>query len=85
MNHKLLIPGWAGVLLPEEAKYIAGELSKSPALRRRWGLGKGQGQRITLLNIAERAYPEDTVEAKRYMVSGIRSRARARRRDATKT
>ena len=34
---KLLIPGWAGELKPDELKYIKSQLRVSPSLKRRWG------------------------------------------------
>ena len=34
---KLLIPGWAGELSPDEFAYIKSQLKASPSLKRRWG------------------------------------------------
>ena len=34
---KLLIPGWAYNLAPDELAYIKSQLRISPSLRRRWG------------------------------------------------
>jgi len=34
---KLLQPGWAGELLPDEFAYIKSRLQQSPSLKRRWG------------------------------------------------
>jgi len=34
---KLLIPGWAGELSPDEFTYIKSQLKLSPSLKRRWG------------------------------------------------
>ena len=34
---KLLIPGWAGDLSPDEFAYIKSQLKQSPSLKRRWG------------------------------------------------
>ena len=34
---KLLEPGWAGELNPDEFTYIKSQLKQSPSLRRRWG------------------------------------------------
>ena len=34
---KLLIPGWAGQLTPEEFAYIKASLRESPTLKRKWG------------------------------------------------
>ena len=34
---KLLIPGWAGELHPDELAYIKSQLQGSPSLKRRWG------------------------------------------------
>ena len=34
---KLLEPGWAGGLSPDEFTYIKSQLKKSPSLKRRWG------------------------------------------------
>ena len=36
-KRKLLEPGWAGELSPDELAYIKSELRKSPTLRRKWG------------------------------------------------
>jgi len=34
---KLLQPGWAGELIPDEFTYIKAQLRQSPSLKRRWG------------------------------------------------
>ena len=34
---KLLIPGWAGELKPDELRYIKSQLRQLPSLKRRWG------------------------------------------------
>ena len=34
---KLLEPGWAGELCPDEFGYIKSQLRQSPSLKRRWG------------------------------------------------
>lgn len=53
LDKRLLVPGWAGPLTLEEARYIQQELKKNPALRRKWRItGK------TLAPIARRAFPE---------------------------
>ena len=36
-EHKLLEPGWAGELTPDELAYIKSRLRQSCSLRRRWG------------------------------------------------
>jgi len=36
-KRKLLIPGWAGELSPDEFAYIKSQLRQSPSLKRRWG------------------------------------------------
>jgi hypothetical protein len=36
-KQKLLEPGWAGELDPDELAYIKSQLRRSPSLRRRWG------------------------------------------------
>ena len=36
-EHKLLEPGWAGELTPDELAYIKSQLKDSRSLRRRWG------------------------------------------------
>jgi hypothetical protein len=36
-NQKLLEPGWAGELSPDEFAYIKSQLKQSPSLKRRWG------------------------------------------------
>lgn len=35
-HKKLLEPGWAGELSPDEFAYIKSQLRQSPSLRRRW-------------------------------------------------
>ena len=34
---KLIEPGWAGELSPDELVYIKSQLKQSPSLKRRWG------------------------------------------------
>jgi len=34
---KLLQPGWAGELSPDEFAYVKSQLRQSPSLKRRWG------------------------------------------------
>jgi hypothetical protein len=36
-KQKLLEPGWAGELDPDELAYLKSQLRQSPSLRRRWG------------------------------------------------
>ena len=36
-KQKLLEPGWAGELSPDEFSYIKSQLKQSPLLKRRWG------------------------------------------------
>jgi hypothetical protein len=36
-KQKLLEPGWAGKLDPDELAYLRSQLRRSPSLRRRWG------------------------------------------------
>ena len=36
-KRKLLEPGWAGELSPDEFAYIKSQLRQSPSLKRRWG------------------------------------------------
>jgi len=36
-NHKLMEPGWAGELAPDEFAYVKSHLRQSASLRRRWG------------------------------------------------
>ena len=36
-KQKLLEPGWAGELDPDELAYLKSQLRRSPSLRRRWG------------------------------------------------
>lgn len=35
-KQKLLEPGWAGELSPDEFKYVKSQLRQSPSLRRQW-------------------------------------------------
>jgi len=65
-SKKLLEPGWAGMLDLEEAKYIQGKLSADVNLRRVW---KIRGKKPSLSVIAAKAYPEDPVEARRYIAN----------------
>ena len=37
-KNKLLQPGWAGELNPDELAYIKSQLRQSPSLKRRWGV-----------------------------------------------
>jgi len=56
---KLLEPGWAGELIPDELAYIKSELRKSPTLRRKWGfrpsLRRLSGDRIQA--VARNGFP----------------------------
>lgn len=36
-REKLIEPGWAGELSPDEFAYIKSQLRQSPSLKRRWG------------------------------------------------
>ena len=36
-KRKLIEPGWAGELSPDEFVYIKSQLRQSPSLKRRWG------------------------------------------------
>jgi len=36
-REKLIEPGWAGELSPDEFAYIKSQLRESPSLKRRWG------------------------------------------------
>jgi len=36
-KRKLLEPGWAGELSPDELAYLKSQLRQSPSLKRRWG------------------------------------------------
>jgi len=36
-REKLIEPGWAGELNPDEFAYIKSQLRQSPSLKRRWG------------------------------------------------
>jgi len=44
LAHKLLIPGWAGDLSPDELAFIKAELKKNRRLRATWGMGRGRGR-----------------------------------------
>jgi len=44
-SRKLLIPGWSGEVSEAEAAYIAEKLTKSPKLRRSWGVRQYFGKR----------------------------------------
>jgi hypothetical protein len=62
-NHKkLLIPGWAGELSPDELTYIKSQLKQSPSLKRRWGF-KPSAKRFSESRI--RAVARDGLSAKR--------------------
>ena len=47
-SKELLKPGWAGEVDDDEAAYIAGKLTASPALRRVWRVGEFTRQRKTI-------------------------------------
>ena len=57
LERELVIPGWAGELSLEEARFIQEEIQKDRGLRRRWGF-KGT-KRVPLTAIAAKALPED--------------------------
>ena len=42
-NDKLLQPGWAGDLCPEELAFIKVALKQDRRLRAKWGMGRGHG------------------------------------------
>ncbi len=65
MDERVLEPGWAGVLTLAEAQFIAANLATNRALRRQWKFRKRIRYPLNL--IAERAFPEDLVEAVRNM------------------
>jgi len=66
MEHKLLKPGWAGMLTLEEAEYIQNELRQNVGLRRRWHI---RGKRPRLATIAKKAFPEDPEAGRKYIES----------------
>lgn len=59
---KLLIPGWAGLLDLDEARYIQSRLVTDERLRRRWGI---RHKVPPLSLIAEKAFPENPEAARR--------------------
>jgi hypothetical protein len=46
MDHRLLEPGWAGEVTPEDVAFIKERLRSSGSLRRRWRV-KGEGLRLS--------------------------------------
>lgn len=58
---KLLIPGWAGEIKPDELKYIKSQLRASPSLKRRWGF-KPSAKRLPEKRI--RAIARDSLSPK---------------------
>jgi|GEM_PF-2996943 len=44
LNHKLLIPGWAGYLAPDELEFVKAKLKADRYLRAKWGMGRGKGR-----------------------------------------
>ena len=40
IDKRILIPGWAGSLEPEEIKFVVQQLKKRPALREKWGFSR---------------------------------------------
>jgi len=71
---KLLEPGCAGLLTLGEAKYIQGQLAKDARLRKRWGI---RYIVAPLSIIAEKAFPENPKDARRYIKA---QQAKVRRR-----
>jgi len=49
-KRKLLIPGWAGEVNPEELDYIVTKLRRNSELRRKWGFVKGR-RRISRMKV----------------------------------
>jgi hypothetical protein len=64
-TEELLVPGWAGELRLEEARYISEQLVSSEELRRAWGFRKRKRYPLSL--IAERACPENPKVAKEHI------------------
>lgn len=40
MDERILIPGWAGSLEPDEIKFVIKALKRRPGLRVKWGFGR---------------------------------------------
>ncbi|MDD5093085.1 MAG: hypothetical protein PHV74_01705 [Dehalococcoidia bacterium] len=61
-DQKLLEPGWAGDLSPEELAFIKGKLKSDRRLRARWGMPRGTGkvndEKIRLVAIGGTNSPE---------------------------
>lgn len=72
MEHKLLKPGWAGMLTLEEAEYIQNELRQNVGLRRRWHV---KGKTSYLSTIAKKAFPEDPEAGRQHILRQQKSRA----------
>ena len=81
INHKVLEPGWGGLLTLAEAEFIACELAKpgNRALRRAWGFG-GRTT-FPLVQVAAKAFPENPKEARRNMLNQM-EQARAYQKKA---
>ena len=71
---KLLERGWAGLLDLEEAKYIQCKFREDARLRKRWGI---RYIVAPLSTIAEKAFPENPKDARRYIKA---QQAKVRRR-----
>ena len=41
MEDRIIIPGWAGSLEPDELNFVIKELKRRPGLRVKWGFEKG--------------------------------------------
>lgn len=82
--HRLLQPGFAGILSLEDATYIKQKLDASESLKRKWNI-RGA---LNLIKIAAAAYPEDSKFAKRHMRQEImkeRRRNARKRKNSSKT
>lgn len=61
----ILSPGYAGLLTPEEARFIAGRLALNATLRKQWGLPRQKSYGLTM--VAAKAFPEDPSEARAHL------------------
>ena len=74
-TEELLVPGWAGPLQLDEARYISKQLKSSKKVRRAWGFRKQK--RYPLTHIAERAYPEDPKVAREHIRNQMKRERKA--------
>ena len=71
MDDRLLEPGWAGELSPEEFKCVKSYLQKSPSLKQRWGF-RPSAKRLPENRIRSVAIDGISTNKKRVLASAMR-------------